>query len=344
MSAPTRFTRREALKTLFCSSVALALNLRPLDLLGAEFDGGDLHLLAIGDFGTGKEDQIAVAKAMQKYVADHKVKTEGVLLLGDNFYGKMEGGLKSERWNTGIESMYPASSFPGPLWTVLGNHDYHDNLGGEKTQLAYAKQGGTRWTMPAKWYRTDFPKKDPMATFIFLDSNLPAVSGEAEADGKKKAAEGAAKKKMPCLTEEESAEQAAWLKAELAKPRGKFTVVVGHHPIYSNGQHGDTKKLVEAWDKPLEAAGVNVYLCGHDHDMQHLELEGRKLSYVLSGGGGQKTRELHGKHTAPYGKDVHGFTHIQIGKDQLVFRHVDVTGVQVHSFAKAADGGVKLNV
>mgnify|MGYP002146327950 CR=1 FL=1 len=32
--------------------------------------------------------------------------------------------LKSPRWKTGFEDMYPASVFPGPCPAVLGNHDY----------------------------------------------------------------------------------------------------------------------------------------------------------------------------------------------------------------------------
>ena len=33
-----------------------------------------------------------------------------------------------------------------------------------------------------------------------------------------------------------------------AKPRAPFTLVMGHHPLYSNGDHGDTTALVEEWE------------------------------------------------------------------------------------------------
>ena len=334
MTRSMKISRRGALKTLFCASAALALNLRPQKLSAASFAAEDAHLLTIGDFGSGGSAQSAVARAMQKYVADHQVKTQGLLLLGDNFYGKVDGVEKSPRWNDGFEAMYPASAFPGPCWAVLGNHDYHDTASGEKMQLAYARRPeGTRWTMPAKWYRFEFPKENPVVTFLCLDSNLPSVSGGINST---------TKRPLASLTAEEEAEQTAFLKAELAKPRGAFTIVLAHHPIYSNGAHGDTRSLVKAWDGLLEDHGVHLYLCGHDHDLQHLELEGRRTSFVVSGGGGARIRALKSDRKIPYGKNVYGFSHLQVSRQRLVLRHIDANGTQLHAFTKLADGTAKL--
>ena len=324
--------RRRALKTLFCSSAALALNLRPRRAQG-EIAKEALHLLSIGDFGTGGADQKKVAKAMQAFMTKTAIKTEGVWLLGDNFYSVVKDGfsVKSERWQTGIEAMYPASVFPGPLWSVLGNHDYHDNEGGEKVQLAYAQQPGTRWKMPAKWYRFELGGAQPLVTFLCLDSNLPTVSnGKDKKTGKDK----------KHLTEQEAAEQLAWFKAELAKPRAPFTIVVAHHPLYSNGSHGDTKPLIEQWGGLLQEHKVHAYMCGHDHDLQHLELEGQFTSFVLSGGGGAKTRPLKGEHKVPFGQDTFGFTHLQMQADALTFTHHGVDGAALHQFTKKLDGSV----
>lgn len=326
-------SRRRALKTLFCSSAALALNLQPRHV-AAQIADRALHLLAIGDFGTGAADQIAVAKAMQNFVTERKLKTEGLWLLGDNFYGAVKEGFTvgSKRWQTDIEDMYPASVFPGPCWAVLGNHDYHDNPGGEQVQLAYAaSKPGLRWTMPSKWFRFDLGAPAPMVTFICLDSNLQKVSG-----GKDKKT---GKPKAHMSADEEKA-QLEWLKAELQKPRAPFTVVVAHHPLYSNGSHGDSSALIEQWGDLLQQHQVHAYLCGHDHDLQHLELEGKFTSFVLSGGGGARTRKLASERRMPYGSDVHGFTHLQIQDDALTFTHHGVSGGVLHTFTKKRDGSV----
>lgn len=329
-SSPSTWSRRRLLRTAFCSSAGLALNIGSGLVSAADVAGeGDLHFLAIGDFGSMEPAQDAVANGMKKYVADLKLKPEALLLLGDNFYKPMPGGLQSPRWKTGFEEMYPASTFPGPCPAVLGNHDYHDNKGGEQVQIAYAKQGGTRWTMPAKWYRMDFSKTNPLVTFLFIDTNWRAISGTKDAKT------GAIK---PSLTEAEETEQMAWLKGELAKPRAAWTIVVGHHPVYSNGgAHGDTKALVKDLAPLLQEHGVQLFLCGHDHDMQHLELEGQKTSFVLSGGGGARIRPTKDLPRGPYSKDVYGFTHLQISKDRIVTRHMDANGKLQHAFAKKTD-------
>lgn len=324
-------SRRRLLKTVFCSSAALALNLRPQSLVAAE--GDDTHVLMLGDFGSTDPAQTAVARGMQTYVKQLKLKSEWLIMLGDNFYRPMPGGLKSERWQTGFEDMYPASVFPGPCPAVLGNHDYHDNAGGEQVQLAYAKQGNTRWTMPNKWYRMELGK---LATVLFLDTNLRSLSGGIKTkDGKKM--------KKNSLTAEEEAAQWTWLKEELAKPRAPFTIVCGHHPVYTNGSHGDSKELVTTLAPLMQKAGVHLYLCGHDHDLQHLELEGQKTSFVLSGGGGARVRELKNKdRSIPYGNHIYGFSHLQINPQRLIVRHLDANGKQVHAFEKGLDFAWKL--
>jgi hypothetical protein len=331
MNRSSHLSRRRLLKTIFCSSAGLALNLRPQTLLAAE--RSDLHLLMIGDFGSQQPSQTAVAKGMKAYVERLKFKPEMLLLLGDNFYSKMEGGLRSPRWQTGFEDMYPASSFPGKCPAVLGNHDYHDNAGGEQVQLAYARQGGTRWTMPAKWYREDL---GGLATFLFLDTNLRSVSGSSKnKDGKVV--------KKNSLTADEETLQWAWLKEQLASKRGTYTIVAGHHPVYSNGSHGDTNELVEKLSPQFQAAGVHLYLCGHDHDLQHLELEGLKTSHVLSGGGGARVRELKNKdRKMPFGTPVYGFSHLQINPERMLLRHVDANGKQIHAFEKSVDHAMKI--
>lgn len=337
--------RRRALQTLFCSSAALGLNLSRH--AQAEVAKAGLHFLAIGDFGTGSSDQKAVSQAMQDFLAKTKLTPEALLLLGDNFYGashpvvvngKVIKGKEatpftadSPRWKTEIEDMYPEAVFGFPMYAVLGNHDYHDNRGGERTQLAYAQKPGVRWRMPAKHYRQDF---DGLLTVLFLDSNLREVSGK---DSKTK------KYTRASLNGEEVIAQNAWLKAELSKPRAPFTLVVAHHPVYSNGDHGDTQALVTAWEPLLQEHRVHAYLCGHDHDLQHLEMKGRFTSHVLSGGGGARTRKLETtERTMPYGKDVHGFTHLNVTAEAMTFSHHGVDGQLLHRFVKRPDGKVEI--
>ena len=86
---------------------------------------GAHHALILGDWGRDNSQlgQRAVAAAMQRYQAARVIHTEALLMLGDSWYGELEGGIKSPRWQWQFEDMYPKSAFDCPAYSVLGNHD-----------------------------------------------------------------------------------------------------------------------------------------------------------------------------------------------------------------------------
>lgn len=327
-------SRRRFLKQTFAFSAAVLLA-RPHRLRAAESVPAGAHeLLMIGDWGLGAEEpekaQVAVARGMADYVREQKFKPEALMLLGDNFYGKMPGGVTSPRWQNQFEAMYPRSVFDCPCPAILGNHDYNIEPKGKwQAQLDYAASNpGTRWTMPAKWYRWEFPKVKPLITFLMLDSNF------FPADLKKDS-----------LTQPERDAQMQWLKAELAKPRtAPFLVMCGHHPLFNNGKHGDGKEQIAAWDKLMRAHRVDFYFCGHDHDLQHLEFAGHPTSFVISGGGGARLYDMKeiAEQRGPFSQSVYGFTHLSAAQDRLIVRHLDANRKLLHAFSKTPKGVVTM--
>ena len=320
-------TRRRLLKTLFCSSVAMELNLSaaPAPPPAAR---GALDFIALGDFGSGDASQKALAASLVDYAKSLARKPDGLLLLGDNFYHAMPGGVKSPRWKSGFSDLYPSSVFPGPCWAILGNHDYHDTVGNEKAQLEYAASltRKTRWTMPGKFYRVDFPAINPEVTFLMIDTNWKPVNQPLHKDN------------VHCwMKPAEKEAELAWLEEQLQSKRAPFTVVVGHHPLYSDGSHGDTPPLIKHLGPMFEKYGVHLYLCGHDHDLQHLELNGLKTSFVISGGGGAAIRPKNEAREGGMIKAVHGFTHLTLIDKRLHVRHINKAGKIVHGFSKGVD-------
>jgi tartrate-resistant acid phosphatase type 5 len=267
---------------------------------------------------------------MQSYAHGQGFTTEALLMLGDNWYGPLPGGVKDVRWQTQFEEMYPKSVFDCPAYAIAGNHDYQRMPQSKvAAELEYAKLGGTRWTMPSLWYSFEFPAKKPLITVIALDSNVPHPEGPQAAGVNF------------TLTLEQQAEQLAWLAAELEKPRKTpFLVVMGHHPIFSNGPHGDHKVLARDWEPLLRKHKVHLYLAGHDHDMQHLEFDGHPTSFVLSGGGGADLYPLliDEAQRGPYAQRVYGFSDLEVTPELLTLRHLDEQGRLIHAFTKKADG------
>ncbi len=297
------------------------------------------HFLTVGDWGTfgSTTDQSLVATAMQSYAKLHNISTDALLMLGDNFYGELPGGVADPRWQSQFEQMYPQSTFNCPAFAVPGNHDYQAApLSKYDAELAYAASNNGRWTMPARYYTFTYPPANPVITFIMLDSNMlnepaqpwppPDPSYYAQTDA-------------------ERLEQLAWLTSTLNQPlQTPFRAVIAHHPLFSNGPHGDNQTLIRDWDPLLRQHNVHLYMGGHDHDLQHLEFAGHPTSFVLSGAGGaglnQERQEVASR--GPFFDELHGFTHLQIRKDLMIVRHLDVHGYLLHKFTKTPDGTVTL--
>jgi hypothetical protein len=61
--------------------------------------------------------------------------------------------------------------------------------------------------------------------------------------------------------------QGTWLAADLAASKATCTLAIFHHPRFSSGEHGNAPVLDAFW-RPLYAAGVDVIVNGHDHDYE----------------------------------------------------------------------------
>ncbi len=352
-------SRRRALRQTFFYSAALALGQHTAADTRAASAPKDLHFLMLGDFGSAGQQpqhtlvpqvdpfifpgftapmppgqhtnahwmpmQASVARAMQTYATGAGFRTEGIFMLGDNFYGRLSGGVNSPRWKTGFEEMYPASAFPGPCWAMLGNHDYDEEEGLKlSAELAYADaHPGTRWTMPGKWHRVDWPTTRPLITCLILDTNY--------------------KNGYLYLTAEERARQLSWMKAEMARPRvAPWLVCMGHHPLYSNGMHGDNSALIKDWGQLFEEQNVAFYFSGHDHDLQHLEFDELGTSFVISGGGGAHITDIRKFGRGLFSQAVNGFTHVQVSRERFTVRHLDSDAKELHAFSKTTAGQLEI--
>jgi tartrate-resistant acid phosphatase type 5 len=303
-------------------------------------DRAAAELLVLGDWGYDDQTaQVQVAAGLSAYTRQHSLRPQALLMLGDNWYGELAGGAHSTRWQTQFEQMYPANDFPCPAYAVLGNHDYQRWPESKvDAELEYARNGrngsaATRWTMPARWYRFEFPAGNPLVTFLALDSNMPRP------DGKEKGGRDFT------LTAEQQAEQLAWLEAELKRPRTTpFVAIMAHHPVFTNGPHGDHPVLIRDWDPLFRKYHVDLYMAGHDHDLQHLEFEGHPTSHFLSGSAGADlySLKIEPSQRGPYAQKVYGFSHISVTVKQMTLRHLDQNGRTLHAFTKTPEGKISI--
>src|SRR5262249_60638066 len=134
---------------------------------------------------------------------------------------------------------------------VLGTHD-RETVGRPAAQLLYSRQS-SGWAIAALYYTF---RSGPVQFFAIDKETI-------------------------------SPAEVLWLREELDGSTARWKVVYGHHPIYSAGHHGDTPVLVEKL-LPVLRRRADVYLCGHDHDLQHLKEE-EGVHFFVAGGGGAKT-------------------------------------------------------
>jgi tartrate-resistant acid phosphatase type 5 len=334
-SLPQTQTRRRFLRQSFAFSALASLGSFSGLAASVPSDPAAAQLLVLGDWGyDDPKAQSQVAAGLRAYAKQHSIHPQALIMLGDNWYGELAGGARSTRWQTNFEEMYPATDFPCPAYAVLGNHDYQFWPESKvDAELEYARGGSTRWTMPARWYRFDFPAKDPLVTFLALDSNMPPADGNPRHG------------RDFTLTPQQKAEQLTWFEAELERPRTTpFLGVIAHHPVYSDGPHGDHPVLLRDWDPLFRKYRVDFYMAGHDHDLQHLEFEGHPTSHFLSGGGGADlySLKIDPAQRGPYAQKVYGFSHISVTARLMTLRHVDQNGNTVHAFTRTPEGKIAI--
>ena len=319
-------TRRQFVRTLFVASQAVvASRLLPVNLMAdapplpPASDG--LNFLVFGDWGRrGERDQVEVAEQMAK--AAGEVQPRFIVSVGDNFY---ENGVKSvddPQWQKSFEQVYHDLALQVPWYCILGNHDYHAP-GDCGAQIAY-HQINPRWNMPARYYhQTHRVDERTTADFFYLDTT-PMIGGYYSLFAGEKTRANVLTQDVP--------RQLAWFKSVLAASSAPWKIVIGHHPIYSGGGHGDSEELIENILPLLHEHKVQAYFNGHDHDLQHLVAG--EVNLFDSGAGSQHTPTTMTRHSK-FAKSCSGFTAVSLQADKMDVRMIDNRGRQVYATSVA---------
>jgi tartrate-resistant acid phosphatase type 5 len=326
----SHISRREAIRRTILFSATSLLTLRNLPGLAAaapatSFADEGLDLLAVGDYGTGNASQTAVANQMATFAQKLKKPLNAVLALGDNFYGKLE----TERFGRHFEEMYSKEYLNCPFYAILGNHDYgpqYDSKQGRaktQIQLDYAAQNPTsRWKMPNRWYSVELPSPaNPLVKIIFLDGNMADWG----------------------LTPQEKLDQRKFLKAELEKEtKAPWRWVISHYPLFTEtAKRTDNERLIKEWAGYFESNNISFYLSGHDHNLQHLKVEGYPTSFIVTGAGGAGLYDVKESQRG-FTEKILGFTHLHVGKKAVTVQFINSEGQCLHAFHRALDGKLEV--
>lgn len=264
-----------------------------------------LEFLAIGDWGIAGSPLLQPI-ARQMSITAKEINSAFVVTTGDNFYPAGVTGTDDPLWQKVFGDVFTSNELRRPWYPVLGNHDWRGNV---EAQIAYSGVD-TRWRMPARYYvHSQILTGSVSADFFHIDTS-PIIK--------------------PALLKGAEDSQLQWLDQVLSASTAMWKIVVGHHPVYSGGEHGNTPELIEKLLPLLKAHGVQVYMNGHDHDLQHIVLDG--INYITCGAGAQPHVAGQVDGTA-YHADKPGFAAVSISPSHFRYRFVGIEGEVLYEAA-----------
>lgn len=296
--------RRQFVRTL---GLVVAAGVMPRPLW-TRATSAEVAFLVVGDWGTGGKLQRTVADGMAAVAG--RMRPTAIVSVGDNFYPDGVTSADDPQWQSKFERIYHHEALRLPWWAVLGNHDYRSE---PNAQIAYhARQ--PRWNMPARYYRQDFAIDAVTTVALFGLDTQQLVTG---ADGWRR--------------------QLTWLDSALGTDKATWRIVVGHHPIRSYGHYGDNALLVKELRPILDKHGIDVYCCGHDHDLQLIRHPDDGFLCAVSGAGGGVRASKRGPHSL-YAASHGGFMSMRFDTARMSVQVHDATGASVSTYEQRRRG------
>ncbi len=273
-----------------------------------------LNFVLIGDWGrNGHDEQRDVAVQMGKTAA--VIGSQYTVSVGDNFYENGVTGVGDPQWQSSYEQIYTAPALQSEWKIILGNHDYRGNV---QAQLDYAKTSH-RWRLPARYYTETVTLPDgARAAFYYLDTS-PFIK---KYYGTKVAVQG-----------QNAQAQLDWLDAQLAASKAQWNIVIGHHPVYtalddSDGEDHDQPDLIARLNPILQKHTVPIYICGHDHLLQSVQMD--HTTYIVTGAGSQ-TYTPRAAIRSGFASGAHGFMTAQLSGTSFNYALIDLHGTALFS-------------
>ena len=253
-------------------------------------DNQPVRFIAFGDYGTGSPAQKQVAAVMAEL--NKKTPFDFGITLGDNFYTVGMSSPTDPRWKNLWDELYDPLKIK--IYATLGNHDW--GLSDSPAAEILYSSNSPSWRMPAPYYTFTAG----LIQFFALDTN------------------------------EVSEAQLMWLDGELKKSTAKWKLVYGHHPIYSDGEHGDSRFLIQKL-LPVLKNRVDIYLVGHDHILNHIKPEAG-VQFFVSGGGGAGVYKVKPGERTLFAQSINGFSVIEADSASLTVRFVAADSKQLYEY------------
>lgn len=278
-----------------------------------------LNLYVANDLGrNGYYDQKPIAELMGEMAEE--VGPECVIAAGDVHHFEGVRSVDDPLWMTNYELIYSHPELMIDWYPICGNHEYR---GSTQAVLDYARVS-RRWEMPARYYTKTFNEEGTTVRVVWLDTTPLIDKYRQESD------------KYPDACLQDIDAQLQWLDGVLAAAKEDWVIVVGHHPIYAETPKDDIERLnmQQRVDPILRRHKVDMYVCGHIHNFQHVRVKGSDIDYVTNSSG-SLSRKVNAIDGTVYCSPEPGFSIISATPRTLELRMIDKTGRVLHTVKRS---------
>lgn len=281
---------------------------------------GDVRFFLANDLGrNGYYEQKPIAELMGRMA--ETIGPDCVVAAGDVHHFDGVASVSDPLWLTNYEHIYSHPELMISWRPILGNHEYRGNT---QAVLDYAKVS-RRWQMPDRYY-TFVLSDDEAGTslrLILLDTTPLIDSYRRSTD------------KYPDAGLQDADRQMVWLDSVLTADQSTWTIVVGHHPVFAQTTKGEHERTdMQARLLPVfgrHQGKVDMYLCGHIHNFQHLCLPaGGSTDYVVNSSA-SLSRKVQPTDGTVFCSPEAGFSVVSADAKSLTLSMVDGKGRVIHT-------------
>ncbi|WP_394800421.1 metallophosphoesterase [Bacteroides caecigallinarum] len=278
-----------------------------------------LNFYLANDLGrNGYYDQKPIAELMGNMA--ETVDIECVVAAGDVHHFEGVRSVNDPLWMTNYELIYSHPELMIPWYAILGNHEYRGNT---QAVIDYSAVSA-RWNVPSRYYTFAMENDGVTVRFVMVDT-APLLDKYREDT-----------EKYPDACKQDMDKQLEWIDSVLTAAKEDWVLVVGHHPIYAETGKDESERL--DLQKRLDSIlrkhkNVDMYLCGHIHNFQHIRKADSKIDYIVntSGSLSRKVKPIDG--TKFCSSDT-GFSLICADKKELNLHMINKEGKVIYTVTR----------
>lgn len=277
-----------------------------------------LNFYVANDLGrNGYYDQKPIAEMMGEL--GEMIGPEFVLATGDVHHFEGVRSVNDPLWMTNFELIYSHPELMIPWYPICGNHEYRGNT---QAVVDYSAVS-CRWEMPARYYTKVFDEEGVTLRVVWIDTT-PLID---------KYRRDSVKYADACRQDIDS--QLEWLDSVLETAQEDWVIVAGHHPIYADTYKSETERLdmQNRVDAILRRHRVDMYICGHIHNFQHIRVEGSDIDYIVNSSG-SLSRDVKPVEGTVFCSGASGFSVVTADKATLILRMLDKNGDVLHEVVR----------